>query len=344
MSSTTINYLNYISKQINLYVASFFYIAGVVSNVLCLLMFLSMKRLYKNPSSIYLLVASIGNFVLFNSSFLSRIILPNFNLDPSSTSVVWCKLRQYFGHAFSLTSLFSTAWAMIDQYLLTSGNARLRQFSTVKIAHRLVWITFLLSILHSVPLIIYNQINVSKTTNITSCSLSNNIAYRSYIAYFVTPFLLGIIPTLIMIVFAILAYANINYLHQEQMRTQIQQQLTRMVSTQAWFILIGMIAYTTQTIYALVTMYTPKNTLRIAQENVALTITGILSYIGYAFNFYIYMIVSPSLRKQFKQLIKKSLHYLICRNHCINTTNRTVPIHNTRHTLRSQQQLEHVEQ
>ena len=35
----------------------------------------------------------------------------------SSTSVLWCKLRQYFGHVSSLTSLFSTAWAMIDQYL-----------------------------------------------------------------------------------------------------------------------------------------------------------------------------------------------------------------------------------
>lgn len=343
MSSATIVYLNYISKQINLYVASFFYITGVVSNILCLLMFLSMKRIQKNPSSIYLLVTSIGNLILFNTSFLSRIILPNFNLDPSSTSLVWCKLRQYFGHASSMTSLFCTAWAMIDQYLLTSGNARFRQFSTIKIAHLLVSITFFLSILQSIPLIIYNEINVSKTTNITSCSLSNNIFYRSYVAYFVTPFLLGIIPTLIMIVFAVLAYANINYLHQEQIRTQIQQQLTRMVSAQAWFILIGMIAYTAQTVYSLVTMYTAKSTLRQAQENVVLTITGVLSYIGYAFNFYIYMIVSPSLRKQFIQLIKKSLRYLVCQNHCITTTNRTVPLHNTRRTV-GIEQCEHVEQ
>jgi hypothetical protein len=109
MSSMSAVYLNYISKQINLYVASFFYVSGLFSNVLCLLMFLSMKRLQKNPSSTYLLVASIGNLVLFNTSFFSRIILPNFNLDPSSTSLVWCKLRQYFGHVSSLTSLFSTA-------------------------------------------------------------------------------------------------------------------------------------------------------------------------------------------------------------------------------------------
>ncbi|CAF1120762.1 unnamed protein product [Didymodactylos carnosus] len=128
-------------------------------------------------------------------------------------------------------------------------------------------------------------------------------------------------------------YANINYLHQEQMRTQIQQQLTRMVGAQALFVLFGMIAYTTQTIYTLLTMYTPKSTLRQAQESVGLTITGVLSYIGYAFNFYIYMTVSPSLRKQFKQLIKKYLRYLICLNHCTIDTNRTAPCHSTRNTF-----------
>ncbi|CAF0944017.1 unnamed protein product [Adineta steineri] len=127
-----------------------------------------------------------------------------------------------------------------------------------------------------------------------------------------------------MIVFAALAYANIKYLHQRQMRTQVQQQLTQMVSAQAFFVLIGMIAYTTQTIYNLLTMSTPKNALRQAEENVALTITGVLSYTGYVFNFYIYMVVSPSLRKQFKQLIKNFLHYLTC--HII-VTNRTAPVH-----------------
>ncbi|CAF4301873.1 unnamed protein product, partial [Adineta steineri] len=244
--------------------------------------------------------SSIGNLALLNSSFLSRIFLPNFILDPSSTSLVWCKLRQYIGHFSSLGSLLCTAWAMMDQYLSTSSNARLRQFSTVQAARCLVSLTFFLSFLHSLPLIIYNQINISKTTNISSCSLSNSVIYRNYITYFVTPFLLGIIPTFIMIVFAALAYANIKYLHQRQMRTQVQQQLTQMVSAQAFFVLIGMIAYTTQTIYNLLTMSTPKNALRQADENVALTITGVLSYTGYVFNFYIYMVVSPSLRKQFK--------------------------------------------
>lgn len=326
MSLTDANYLNYISKQINLYVAPFFYASGLLSNILCLLMFLSMKRLQQNPSSIYLLMASIGNLVLFNTSFLSRIILPNFGLDPSSTSLIWCKLRQYFGHVSSITSLFCTAWAMIDQYLLTSPNARLRQLSTVTIARRLVSMTFLFSLLHSVPLIIYNHTSVSKTTNVTSCSLSTSLVYRTYISYFVTPFLLGIIPTLIMIIFAGLAYANINYLHQAQMRSQIQQQITRMVTTQALFVLFGMIAYTAQTIYALLTTSTAKSNLRQAQENLGLTISGILSYVGYTFNFFIYMTVSSSLRKQFKRSLQNFLPAPFFREH---TANRTTPLHHT---------------
>ena len=185
MSSSTIYYLNYASKQISLYAAPCFYFSGIISNLLCLLIFLSMKRLKNNPPSIYLLVASIANLVLMNTSFLSRIFLPNFTVDPSSTSVVWCKMRQYFGHVSAITSLFCSTWAMIDQYLLTSHHARLRQLSSVRIAHFTVWFTLICSLLHSIPLIIYNQPNVSKSTNITTCSLSGNLIYQRYVAYFV---------------------------------------------------------------------------------------------------------------------------------------------------------------
>ncbi|CAF1466971.1 unnamed protein product [Adineta ricciae] len=335
MTSSTIYYLNYASKQISLYVASFFYFSGMISNLLCLLIFLSMKRLKNNPPSIYLLVASIANLVLMNSSFLSRIFLPNFTIDPSSTSVVWCKMRQYFGHVSAITSLFCSTWAMVDQYLLTSHHARLRQLSSVRIAQYTVWFTLICSLLHSIPLIIYNQPNVSKSTNMTSCSLSGNLIYQSYVAYFVIPFLLGIIPTVIAIIFAILTYINVKSLHQQEMRTRIQRQITHMVSAQAIFGWIGMIAYTGQSIYNLLTVSMQKNTSYRAYENFALTITGILAYTGYVFNFYIYVAVSPSIRKRFQRWIKRFVCCSIYHNHGTMFNNRTAPIYHNRKTCGS---------
>ncbi|CAF1045124.1 unnamed protein product [Adineta steineri] len=331
MSSTqTIDYLNNLSKQLNIYLSSFFYIFGNISTSLCLLMFISMKRFRKNPSSTYLLSSSMAGFVLINTSYLTRVFLPNFIFDPSTTSLIWCKLRQYIGHLSSLIFLYCISWAMMDQYLSTSKKVRLRQFSTVKIARRLVSLTFLFSFIHSIPLIIYNEINISTITNIRSCVITNNLIYRNYVTYFVIPFVLGIFPTFLMIIFAILSYANINYLHQRQMRTQVQHQLTRMVSAQTFFVIIGMIAYTAQTIYNLVTTSTLKSPLRQAQENVALTITGVLAYTGYVFNFYIYIFVSPTLRKHFKELIQKFLYYFTC--HFIRN-NRTQPAHITQNNL-----------
>ncbi|CAF1040468.1 unnamed protein product [Adineta steineri] len=404
MSSSTIDYLNNLSKQLNIYLSSFFYIFGNISTSLCLLMFISMKRFRKNPSSTYLLSSSLSGFVLINTSYLTRVFLPNFIFDPSTTSLIWCKLRQYIGHLSSLIFLYCISWAMMDQYLSTSKKVRLRQFSTVKIARRLVSLTFLFSFIHSIPLIIYNEINMSTITNIRSCVITNNLIYRNYVTYFVIPFVLGIFPTFLMIIFAILSYANINYLHQRQMRTQVQHQLTRMVSAQTFFVIIGMIAYTAQTIYNLVTTSTLKSPpfvlgifptflmiifailsyaninylhqrqmrtqvqhqltrmvsaqtffviigmiaytaqtiynlvttstlkspLRQAQENVALTITGVLAYTGYVFNFYIYIFVSPTLRKHFKELIQKFLYYCTC--HFIRN-NRTQPTHITQNNL-----------
>ncbi|UJR34825.1 hypothetical protein I4U23_027606 [Adineta vaga] len=116
-------------------------------------------------------------------------------------------------------------------------------------------------------------------------------------------------------------------LHRQEMRSRIQQQITRMVSAQAVFGLIGMIAYTGQTVYNLVTASTPKSTSYRSYENFALTITGILAYTGYTFNFYIYIAVSRSLRRNFKQMIKKCLLYLLCQNRCFNIPNRIAPTH-----------------
>ncbi|UJR32436.1 hypothetical protein I4U23_019898 [Adineta vaga] len=293
-------------------------------------MFRSQKRLKKNPSSIYLLAASIGNLVLLNTSFLSRIILPGFNFDPSSTILVWCKLRQYFGQIAALTSLFCVVWAIIDQYLLTSNRAYLRHLSSIKIARCLVFLTFSVWFLHALPLTVFNQINISKPNNITSCSLSSNTNYEQYAAYVVTPFLLGILPSILMILFSISTFLNINYLHQQQMRTHIQKQITRMITAQTMFILIGTTAYTTQIIYTLLTKSTSKTLLRQAQENLGLTIASLLSYTGYSFNFYIYMFVSSSFRKQFKQLITKYAHCFTRLNHIGNNSRPPTHVLNSR--------------
>ncbi|CAF1015827.1 unnamed protein product [Adineta ricciae] len=313
MSFSAVNYLNYISKQINIYVGTFVYIFGNINNILCFIIFLSTKRLTKNASSIYLIAVSIANLVILNTSFLSRVILPtNFNLDPVLISSTWCKLRQYFGHVSATFSLFCTSWAMIDQYLLTSKNIYFRQFSTPKNAYYVILSTLMFSILHSTPLIIYNQLNISSLTNITSCSLSSNMIYQNYVAYFVLPFILGFIPGIITIIFTILTYSNINSLHRQEMRTQIQQQLTKMVIGQNILFLIDNIAYTGQNIYTLLTVSKSKADSYLAYENIGLTIINIFGYAGYTFSFIIYIVVSSSIRKHFKELIKKFLNYLMC--------------------------------
>ncbi|CAF0830946.1 unnamed protein product [Adineta ricciae] len=222
---------------------------------------------------------------------------------------------------------------MIDQYLLTPHHARLRQLSSVRIAHFTVWFTLVLSVLRYIPLIIYNQLNVSKTTNVTSCSLSGNAIYQGYMAYFVIPFLLGFIPAVITIVFAILTYTNVRLLHQQEMRTQIQQQITRMVSAQAVCGMIGMVAYAGQTIYNLLTESTQKSTSYRVYENFALTIVGVLAYAGHIFNFYIFMVVSPSIRSHFKQSVQKLVCCFTLENHGMVFNYRTAPLGVAQHSV-----------
>ncbi|CAF0830230.1 unnamed protein product [Adineta ricciae] len=319
-STDNITYLNYISTQLNIYAGIFFYVFGVWSNIFCIIMFRTVKKLKRNPSSIYIFAASLCSLVLLNTSLLSRSILPGFKFDPSSRFFVWCKLRQYLGQVSALTALFCVVWAMMDQYLSTSSRICLRHLSTIKNARRLVLLTFVVWFLHGLPLVINNQISVLAPNNVTTCSLSRDLSFQTYTAYVVTPFFLGIIPSFLMVVFAILVYANVNYLHQEQMRTRIQRQLTRMITSQIVLILIGTSAYTTLIIYTLLTVSIPKAPMRQAQENIGLTLALLLSYTGYSFHFYIYMFVSSSFRKHFKEFIKKFLRYLSHYYRAINIT------------------------
>ncbi|CAF1538283.1 unnamed protein product [Didymodactylos carnosus] len=110
-----------------------------------------------------------------------------------------------------------------------------------------------------------------------------------------------------MTVFGLLTYRNIKHLQQGQKRTTIERQLGQMLTLQVICVFVATCAYTTQNFYTLITMYIPKTPLRQAQENVGLAIALFFSFTCYTFNFYLYLIFSPSFRKQFTKVLKRCL-------------------------------------
>src|SRR5579871_282881 len=79
------------------------------------------------------------------------------HVDPTTTILAFCKIRLYIIQSTAMMYRWCFTIACIDRYALSSANARLRNFATVYIAHRVVIVIILIWIVLPVHiLIVYN--------------------------------------------------------------------------------------------------------------------------------------------------------------------------------------------
>jgi hypothetical protein len=97
--STVVN----IQKNLGRYGLSTLIVLGNVGNILTILIF--MRTLMKQPNSctVYLLAASITNWILINTSLISTVYGVD-HVDPQHQSIVVCKLRWYGGQILLMLS------------------------------------------------------------------------------------------------------------------------------------------------------------------------------------------------------------------------------------------------
>ncbi|CAF4886323.1 unnamed protein product, partial [Rotaria sp. Silwood1] len=90
-----------------------------------------------NSYVMYLLAASITNWVLINTSLISSLYDVD-HIDPQNTSLIVCKLRMYGSHMLLMLSRSFTIAACIDRLVLTSSSARIRSLSQPKVARDVI--------------------------------------------------------------------------------------------------------------------------------------------------------------------------------------------------------------
>ncbi len=131
---------------------------GILGDVLNILIFLTVRTYHQTPSTFYLLCAVIGNFIHLTVPITTRILSIGFNNDLTRSSLVWCKFRQFIIATYPPLALACESLVTIDQFLVTSRNARLRRLSNIKNAHRIIAGCVLFWHIHSIPFLFYNEI------------------------------------------------------------------------------------------------------------------------------------------------------------------------------------------
>lgn len=249
MSSSTsiVSSLTYASQQVSLYLGQSILIVGIIGGILNLIVFVSLKTFRESSCAFYFIIISCVNIGQLLIGYLSRIMIAGYNIDWTQSSLIYCKLRWFLFQSFTLTSLSCMCFATIDQYISTSTYHRWQQYNNIKLAYFLCVISFILSILHGIPSIIYFDHIDSPIPNKSICIITNN-DYLQYRTYGFNVFLGDVLPVLITVLFGSLAYRNVKqiaYRAVPLVRRELDKQLTSMVLVQVVYVFIAIVPYTT---------------------------------------------------------------------------------------------------
>ncbi|CAF1149376.1 unnamed protein product [Rotaria sordida] len=119
-----------------------------------------MDRQYRTtPCTFYFLIGTVHDLLLILIVLGLRLVTVGFGIDLTRMSVVWCKARYYFFCTWAGILLTCQCLATLDQFLVTSKNARLRRLSTIKGAHRAVVVTLIVWWGQCIPWLIYQNIS-----------------------------------------------------------------------------------------------------------------------------------------------------------------------------------------
>ncbi len=216
--------------------------AGVIGNLLNLLVLTQLKLFRDNRCAFYLTVESITSF-LYQLFSISLIILTSiYGDDGTARSLVWCRFRYIFAQTIGLSVSYTICVAAIDQYFSTNyWFNQIREMCTLKLARCIIFAVFCIWFVHSIAFAMFSDVLPS-----VGCTISNPIwlHYSSYIFY---PLWAGFLPLVISAFFSILAFRNVRRIVRRQLpivRRRLDRQMTAMVLTRVAMFVCFVFPYT----------------------------------------------------------------------------------------------------
>ena len=207
---------------------------GLIGNALAIIVFLHRKGTFKkNPCTLYLIFMCVIRTLQLVHSLIYLILSIGFNIDPTLTSLVYCKLRYYLLHATlpQISVSFECA-AAISQFLATSPKFHYRKKNTLRVARICIFLIMMFWFVQGIPLLIMYKIQIMPGEKKPSCD-SFNTTLRYYKTWFLRVGMLLITLFGILPLFAYLTLKNIRHLAYGSNRQQrIEQQMSSVSACQ----------------------------------------------------------------------------------------------------------------
>jgi hypothetical protein len=279
---------------------------GIVNCIFNLIIF-TKKRLRKNPCSICLIAFNSSSFLLLCFSFLPAMLEIGYNIDPGSYNLVYCRIRYYLGFLFACLPPFYLILASIDRTLVTSSNARIRQWSNRSFIYKCIFGLTLFWILFHIHALFFTNI-IQLEPNYFLCYFNPGLytVLTSYYSLIVN----GMIPPVLLAIFGLLTIRNMHHSRSQLAVSNItckrNQQLIRMLLTEILISIIFDFIHPSVLLYSQITQYQVKNYSQIIIKQFVISISTFILHIPYCVSFYTNLIVSKAFRREVKNLIWKT--------------------------------------
>jgi hypothetical protein len=275
--SSTASILIFGSQQYTVCVSFFILVAGIVGNLVNIIVFTGLRLFRENPCAFILTVESLINLSQLIISFIPRVWINAFANDLTQSSLLWCKLRPAMGQALSLISFYTMCLATGDQVLSTSHQYSFRRLSTFKLARQYILMNVVIWVLHGIPTLVFFEIQSS-----LGCSIYNTFYALYYsIGYFCI--LLGFLPMSIMSIFSVLAFRNVRKIVRSRVRLErrrLDRQLTAMVLIRVTFLVPLTLPYVIH--YAYTFSRKNRDSFQLALDQFIAAITISFAYLHYS--------------------------------------------------------------
>lgn len=186
-------------RYMSLYGLSIFYILGTIGNLLLICICLQSTH-RKNSCSLYLLSATIVNFILIQCILPLAIHSAN-HPDPQNSSLIWCKIRSYLFNGLLMLYRWFKMAACVDRAAMCSRNARIRAFSDPCVARRVILGITIVWLAIPIHLAVYFGIYWGR------CIPEPGIYAQFFSAYSII--ISGWSPPIVMLIFGTNAYVNL---------------------------------------------------------------------------------------------------------------------------------------
>jgi hypothetical protein len=297
------------TQQLIKYVGIPLYASCLCSTLMNMIMF--GQRMYRHRSgSLYLLIASMSDFLHLNIGPLSNILQYGFAHDWTISSIIFCKIKTYFIFVIIAVSATLTTLATVNQYILSSKKNKRWKYTSKMIAIRCICLTIIIWFIIFIPIpFCYTRYYHSSENEQLVCSNPLHSTFCFLIQLCFTCLFNGFLHPTLMMFFGFCTYKNIHHIQQRSFLKsnrirQVNYQIASMLILQSIKSSVASLPFASFNCYLLITMKNNKSLLYQAKENVIGQLVYFLFWINYT-SFFVYLYSSNIFKEQWKKTMKK---------------------------------------